>query len=197
MHYKGTKSALSRRAFVGRLAAGAAAACAAGVGTAQAVVSRRQPHIGSGAENHLAPPAAPHEELAHAPVSAPPPWELLYPLAAGASVGDGWRLADLGGVADGSCVLTLKNERGRTHRVHICRNDGSPMGVVYARQFDLLVMNGGQGDLPTDEGLAQAVAEVAHVLAANEGDSQHRTTVAALLPQAERVTRFSGVASLR
>ena len=52
-------------------------------------------------------------------------------------------------------------------------------------------MNGGQGDLPTDEGVAQAVAAVAHVLAANEGKPQNAPHVAALLPHAERLRRFA------
>ena len=39
---------------------------------------------------------------------------------------------------------------------------------MYTRQFDLVVMNGGAGELPTDEGLAQAVAALAHAVARNE-----------------------------
>jgi hypothetical protein len=92
-------------------------------------------------------------------------------------------------------VLTLQNERGRSHRIHVCRNDGRPQGLVYTNRLDLVVMNGGQGDLPTDEGLAQAVAEVAHVLAANE--RRHDDLLNALLPQAERVQRFASAARLR
>jgi hypothetical protein len=53
------------------------------------------------------------------------------------------------------------------------------------------MMNGGQGDLPSEEGLAQAVAQVAHVLAANEGDQQQEPLVTALLPHAERVRQFA------
>src|SRR5262245_25338478 len=54
-------------------------------------------------------------------VLPPPPWALLSPLVAGALVGHGWRLSDLSPVQDGSCVVTLENERGRAHRVHLCR----------------------------------------------------------------------------
>ena len=205
MQYKGTKSELSRRAFVGRLAAGAAAACAAGIGTAQALSAPPERASGS-ADGHdgrtALPPAAQPVVAAAASqaageASAPPPWELLQPLALGSVVAHGWRVAELNGVADGSCVLTLRNQRGRTQRIHLCRNDGSPQGLVYTGRFDLLVMNGGQGDLPTDEGLARAVAEVAHVLAANEGDRQHESLVTALLPQAERVQLLAATASLR
>jgi hypothetical protein len=106
-------------------------------------------------------------------------------------------VAGLTGVADGSCVLTLQNARGRTQRVHLCRNQGTPQGLVYTTQFDLVVMNGGQGDLPTDEGFAQAVAAVAHVLAANEGERRHEPVVSALLPHGERIARFASAAQLR
>jgi hypothetical protein len=68
---------------------------------------------------------------------------------------------------------------------------------VYTKRFDLVVMNGGQGDLPTDEGFAQAVAEVAHVLANNEAGWQQGPVVGSLLPHAERVERFAGTARLR
>jgi hypothetical protein len=125
-----------------------------------------------------------------AAAAGPPPWELVRPLRPGSAVGHGWRVAELSDVADGSCVLTLRNRRGRTQRVHLCRNDGHPQGLVYTRHVDLVVMNGGQGELPTEEGLAQAVAKVAHVLARNEGGA--RPVVVALLPQAERVRRYSG-----
>jgi len=45
--------------------------------------------------------------------------------------------------------------------------------------------------------LAQAVAEVAHVLAANEDAGQQAPVVAALLPQAERLRLFSAPADGR
>jgi hypothetical protein len=132
-----------------------------------------------------------------ATLAAPAPWELLHPLAMGSLVANGWRVAGLTGVVDGSCVLTLQNERGRSHRVHLCSNDGQPKGLVYTKRVDLVVMNGGEGDLPTDESFGQAVAEVAHVLAANESDRRHEAIVTALLPQAERVRLFAGPADRR
>jgi hypothetical protein len=52
-----------------------------------------------------------------AAIAAPPPWELVSPLAAGALLAHGWRLAELGPVRDGSCVVTLQNARGRARRV--------------------------------------------------------------------------------
>lgn len=123
------------------------------------------------------------------PDNGPAPWALLRPLELGSAVACGWHVAGLTEVSNGSCVLTLQNERGRSHRVHLCRNDGHPQGLVYTEHLDLLVMNGGQGDLPTDEGLAQAVAQVSHVLASNESGEQ--PVVVALLPHTERLRMFA------
>jgi hypothetical protein len=110
-------------------------------------------------------------------------------------VSAGWRITELSAVTHGSCVVPLENARGRAHRVHVCSNDGTPRGLVYTQHLDLIVMNGGGGDLPTDEGFAQAVAEVAHVLASNE--QRQPAVVAALLPHAERISRYTGAAQLR
>ena len=193
---------LSRRALVGKLAvgvAGGAVALAAGVGRAKAAIPRGAANTETGGDQGL-PAGAPTAELPPpsstavidtgeaATAGAPPPWELVRPLALGSAVAHGWHVAELSGVVDGVCVLTLGNARGRTHRVHLCRNDGRPQGLVYTDRLDLVVMNGGQGDLPTEEGLAQAVAEVAHVLAANE----RQGSLEELLPQRERVRRFAG-----
>jgi hypothetical protein len=58
---------------------------------------------------------------------------------------------------------------------------------------DLVVMNEGAGDLPTEEHLAQAVAALAHVVAANEHSVPDRLFTD-LLPHAERVERFAAAA---
>jgi len=210
---------LSRRDLVGKLAAGTAAVCAVGVARASLATTRPQAIIGganpgqadsgrvSAAQPELADAsaAAAEQECSQSIVdSAPPstlsaeqPWELLHPLAMGSAVAHGWRVAGLTGAVDGTCVLTLQNERGRSHRVHLCRNDGSPQGLVFTKQLDLVVMNGGEGDLPTEEGLAQAVAEVAHVLAANEGHRKQDAVMTSLLAHSERVQRFSGAEDRR
>lgn len=188
---------LSRRDLVGKLAAGAAM-----VGTglvARAGFGSVKPAVGSGRVDGSADAlasSAPADDGNHGDATdSQPPWELVSPLAMGAVVTHGWRVAGLSPVVDGSCVLTLENERGRSHRVHICRNDGSPQGLVYTDRFDLVAMNGGQGDLPTEESFGLAVAEVAHVLAGNE--RRHAEITTALLPQAERVRLFSGSADRR
>ena len=194
----GNKSALSRRAFVGKLAAGAAVATAASAIAAGGAAALATPEHYGPAEAPAADDAAraAAEKHAAAAAVAPPPWELLRPLALGAVVARGWQVAALSGASDGSCIVTLRNACGRTQRVHICRNDGRPQGLVYTDRFDLVVMNGGQGDLPTEEGMAQAVAEVAHVLATNERTAG-APVLAALLPHAERVDRFANAGKLR
>src|SRR6059036_1705082 len=160
---------LSRRELVGKAAVGAAAALAvsaAGVASARALhAATDDPADDRDGRNAVPPPADPEA------ISSPPPWELLSPLVAGSVVGHGWRLVDLSPVQDGSCAVTLENERGRSHRVHLCGNDGTPQGIVYTRRVDLVVMNEGHGDLPTEEGLARAVAKLAHVVAANEAQA--------------------------
>jgi hypothetical protein len=200
--------------MVGKLATGTAAAVVA-VGVAKTAFASKRPNP-SAAGSKGSPDAEQAKQVAEqsvqsqtnvgpqivdaespATASAPAPWALIRPLSLGSTVGHGWHVAGLTGAVDGSCVLTLENERGRAHRIHVCRNQGQPQGLVYTKQFDLVVMNGGQGDLPTEEGLAQAVARVAHVLADNESDLRHQPIVTALLPQAERVRRFSGTVDRR
>jgi hypothetical protein len=188
---------LSRRKFIGKAAVGAVGALALGAART-GIASTGVPHAAREACAHgpdgaadvpdghaTAPPPADA-----APIASPPPWQLVSPLAAGAMVAAGWHLAELSPVRDGSCVATLQNESKRSHRIHLCRNDGTPQGLVYTRRLDLVVMNGGQGDLPTEEGLAQAVAALAHTVAANEAKAADQF-YADLLPHQERVRRFA------
>jgi len=188
---------LSRRELIGKTAVGAAAALtvsAAGLRVASArsvPAATDYPADDRDGRNAVPPPAEPPPADAGA-ISSPPPWDLVSPLVAGSMVAHGWRLVALGPVEDGSCVVTLQNRRGRSHRVHLCRNDGNPQGIVYTRRVDLVVMNEGYGDLPTEERLAQAVAELAHVIATNEATARDR--VAELLPHAERLRRFAAAA---
>jgi hypothetical protein len=195
---------LSRRDVVGKLAAGTVVVCAAGVAGASLTPDQSKagkassigtPDIASGPPPVLDSFPKVVDEGPATTLSAPQPWELLHPLAVGSRLPNGWTVAGLSGVVDGSSVLTLRNEKGRAHRVHLCRNDGSPRGLVYTRRIDLVVMNGGEGDMPTDEGFAQAVAEVAHVLAANE--ARHETVITAMLSQGERQRLFSGESDRR
>ena len=186
---------LSRRELIGKAAVGAAAALAVGgaVGTAVAATRPRRESTDAAGEATDAPGHGPAEQHAAAAAldgeAAPAPWALVAPLSAGAEVAHGWRLVDLTPVRDGSAAVTLANPRGRTHRIHLCRNDGHPQGLVYTRHVDLLVMNQGYGELPTEEHFGQAVAALAHAIAANEGTAAG--IVAALEPHAARVARYA------
>ena len=189
---------LSRRDLIGKVAVGATVALAVGaVGTRVAAATRplRDPTEAPGDPTD-APASERDGQHALAPdadaavSAAPPPWELVAPFGAGAEVAHGWQLVDLTPVRDGSAVVTLQNERGRAHRIHLCRNDGSPQGIVYTRRVDLVVMNQGYGELPTEEHLGQAVAALAHAVAANEATVADGV-FADLLPHRERVQRFA------
>jgi hypothetical protein len=189
---------LSRRDLIGKVAVGAAAAVAVGaVRTGVEAATRplrdstdepagtdgKQDGQDRGSDGQNAP-------LADTAMSAPPPWELVAPFRAGAVMAHGWRLTDLSPVQHGAAVLTLANARGRAQRIHLCRNDGSPQGVVYTRRVDFVVMNEGYGDLPTEEHLGQAVAALAQAVAANEATVADGV-FAALLPHTERVRQFA------
>jgi hypothetical protein len=183
---------LSRRAFVGKLAAGAAAAGAVG-----AIGSRAQAAL-SEAEAPSAAPAAPARVTdAAAQEASAAPWALVAPLSAGAALHGEWQLAALSGASAGSCVATLRNARGRQERIHLCRNTGQPSGVVHTERFDLVVMNGGDGAQATEEGLAQAVAALAHAVARNESGYADATVLGELLGHEERVARYADSARLR
>jgi hypothetical protein len=181
---------LSRRDLIAKAAVGAAAAMAVGgvVGTAVAATRPlREPTDGAGAptddRNESSASAPPDEDV-------PAPWALVAPFGAGAEVAYGWHLVDLTPIQDGSAVATLQNARGRAHRVHLCANDGSPQGLVYTRRIDLVVMNQGYGDLPTEEHFGQAVATLAHAIAANEARVAD-DVLATLEPHRLRVERFA------
>jgi len=187
---------LSRRDVIQKMAIGTVATGAA-VLTARSTLAAIRPTTSPGTERNARKVSATDRSTeAQPPLDSdqlqtaltPPAWELIRPLAHGSLVANGWRVAALTGVIDGACVLTLENERGRRHRVHICRNAGQPQGVAATRNFDLLVMNGGQNDVPTEESLARAVVKLGRILEKNHS----REVVTAMLPHAERVRRFSG-----
>lgn len=113
---------------------------------------------------------------------APAPWPLLQPLVGGAVLGLGWRIEDLSPVTKGAAVLVLRNGE-RTARVHICRHDGSPVGVAHTAHLDLVVMNGGKGGSQTDESLGRVLLGLAPHLAANES----RVDLALLQTHPERM----------
>ncbi len=189
---------LSRRAFVGKVTAGAAGGALAvslGARAASALsVAPDNKHEAPGEAPVAVAHSQPEMPLQVITETAPAPWEIVRPLRNGASLVGGWHLKDLSGVVGGACVLTLANDHGREQRVHLCRNDGAPRGIVYTDRFDMVAMNGGSGDLPTEESFGQSVGALAHVIAANENG---RVELPGLLSQRDREERFAGAAQLR
>jgi hypothetical protein len=117
-----------------------------------------------------------------------PLW-LVAPLQPGSPLGKGWTLTALSPVERGAAVLTLQHRAGQLARVHLCARDGRPKGLTHTALFDLLLMDGGQGDRPTDEGLGRALVNLASRVKHNElGSADLR--VRGLLSHLERVERF-------
>ena len=123
--------------------------------------------VTAAAATALGPSSATAAELASADVTAPP-WWLLAPLEAGTRIGREWRVADLSAIAQGATILSLAHRDGRTARVHICARRGQPRGLAHTGLFDLVLMDGGQGDLPTDESLGRVLKQVARRIRRNE-----------------------------
>jgi len=99
------------------------------------------------------------------------PWWLLAPLSAGSSIGGGWSLADLSPVEAGAAILTLTHRDGRPTRVHLCAWIDAPRGVAHTELLDMIVMDGGQGASPTEEGLGRALQSLASRIRRNELES--------------------------
>ena len=121
----------------------------------------------------------------------PPPWHIVKPLGAGSELGHGWQLAELSGIVTGSTVATLRHVSGRTQEVQICRNDGSPEGIVHTATCDLVILNSGAGSRQTDEDLAQAVAELGRIIERNERNDEAAKTIASLATHREQLVRLS------
>jgi len=90
-----------------------------------------------------------------------PPWELIAPLAVGTYVGSGWRVKGLSRIEQGAAILTLAHRSGEQADVHVCRRGGLQRGLAHTALLDLYLMNDGDGDRPTPEGVGRAVKTAA------------------------------------
>ena len=122
------------------------------------------------------------------PAAGAGPWWLLAPLGRGAHLGGGWFLAHLGPVEKGAAVLTLQHQDGAVASVHLCHHVGSPRGLASTELIDMILMDGGQGEKPTDERLGRVLMGLAQVVRGNElrGDGD-LAMLAQMQPHAERV----------
>jgi len=101
------------------------------------------------------------------------PWWLIAPLAAGSPLAFGWYIGGLGEVTRGASVLTLKHSSGREARLHLCGYDSAPRGIAQTGMIDLVLMDGGFGDVNTDEDVGRIVLGIAKNIANNELDPKH------------------------
>lgn len=98
----------------------------------------------------------------------PEPWWLIAPLESGSRLARGWRVHSLSRVEQGASVLELRNTNGNVARIHVCFRQGKAKGLAHTRMFDLLLMDGGNGDRSTDEHLARVLKDVARRIRSNE-----------------------------
>ncbi len=119
------------------------------------------------------------------------PWWLLAPLTRGDHLGQGWFVAHLGAVERGASVLTLQHKQGQVARVHLCHHQGNPKGLAHTELLDMILMDGGQGDKPTDESLGRVLMGLARVVKVNELDAKgDLRDLARMQPHAERVNAY-------
>jgi hypothetical protein len=165
----------SRRNLLKNIGMGAAAA-AAGAGTVKVAQAA---HMGT------------MEAFASGGSTRSAPWWLVSPLRQGSAVGKGWTVQSLSSVERGAAVLELAHHDGELARVHFCAHAGAPKGLASTVLFDLVLMDGGQGDAPTPEGLGRALMGVASRVRRNElvGETDLKS-VSRMLTHAERVELY-------
>jgi hypothetical protein len=159
----------TRRELLRKIGVGVASTAALGAGTSAMIVHK-----------------ATLEAFARPSKSAP--WWLLQPLVQGDAIGLGWSLGSLGPVERGASVLELRHSTGQTARVHICTYEGKPKGLAHTELFDLVLMDGGQGNKPTEETVGRVLLSLAEKMSENELDEEaDLTRVGRMLTHGERV----------
>jgi hypothetical protein len=116
-------------------------------------------------------------------------WALMAPYVAGSTVGLGWSVQGLSSATPGAALLTLEHDSGEHAAVHLCGRAGDPRGVAHTDQIDMILMNRGDGQQPTDEGIGR----VLKTLAANMRQNERRGAVVSrsrLMPHAMRTGHF-------
>jgi hypothetical protein len=112
------------------------------------------------------------------------PWALIAPLKEGDELSLGWRIESLTPVERGASVLTLRHESGGHASVHLCLNNGQPLGIGASKHIDLVLMNGGKGDRPTEESIGRVVQALGRRIDENGGKLEGALT------HHERVSRY-------
>lgn len=115
------------------------------------------------------------------------PWWLVEPLAAGASIAFGWHIESFGAMRQGAMVATLRREL-QSVEVHLCARQGAARGIAHTGHFDMILMNGAEGNAPTREDLGRVVKTLATLV--RKAEARHPLRVGkltGLLSHAQRV----------
>lgn len=165
----------SRRGLLKKLGVGAAAA-ATTVGVSRAARAEHKRQLQAFAEGGDTQAA---------------PWWLLQPLEAGARLSGGWHLASLSAVERGAAIIALEHAHKGQRNVHLCAHGGRPQGVAFTRLFDLILMDGGQGDRPTDPSVGKVLVHLARRIRKHELSRQGELAqVTRMLTHGERVALY-------
>ncbi|MEC7986776.1 MAG: hypothetical protein VX278_16530 [Myxococcota bacterium] len=117
----------------------------------------------------------------HGKTSFDAPWWLFEPLAKGSYLANQWFLSDLSPIEKGAAILTLSAKDDRQARIHICGHAGSPKGIAHTKYLDLLLMDGGDGNTPSNESLGRVILSLA----------KHIENTESLLEQSSILSRFA------
>jgi len=79
-----------------------------------------------------------------------------------------WSVDNMSPIERGACIMTLQSKSGESARVHICSHDGQPMGVAHSAFLDFVLMDGGDGQQPTNEELGCKILNLARHVLLNE-----------------------------
>jgi hypothetical protein len=128
--------------------------------------------------------------------TAPAPWDLIAPLQAGVEIALGWSIESLSEVTLGAAILTLKHTQGHTAHVHISSHAGNPIGMANTRHFDIVLMNGADGNAPSAEPIGRVVLTIADLIRRNENQNTQLRRVADDMLSHEDRTRLFGPEAL-
>ena len=102
--------------------------------------------------------------------SSEAPWWLLGELKAGSFLGRGWFLSDISPVERGASVISLRKKTGEEARIHMCAHFGNPEGLTHTKYLDFLLMDGGEGNTPSDEDVGCVILSLVERIRASEGE---------------------------
>jgi len=118
------------------------------------------------------------------------PWWLFEPLTIGSPLAYGWSLMELSRIERGASVLSLSHRSGAQARIHICSHQGHPQGIASSKYLDLLLMDGGDGNTPSDEKLGRVILSLAKHIAKTEEFLEKSNVLSQLEKHEERLIRY-------